>query len=282
LETPVVDSVRARARRIAAEGRLVSIDVEAHPEKGDQIFAIGAVRSDSADAFNSVCLPAKASSVAASLNSFAREGRVLLGHNLRRHDVPLLREQLPQLECLRLPVLDTLELSALAFPRNPYHRLVKGYKLLTDERNNPTKDARVALNVFEEAVEALLETAVQEPWWLTILHSLLRVDEGMATLLSQVREQTAPTGEAAGRLIASRFAARCCVTRLSELAAAVSGSFDGYDPWSVAFALSWIRVAGGNSILPHWVFHELPAVRQLIAEMREIDCGQPDCLYCRQ
>lgn len=282
LDTPVVDSLRARARRIAAEGRLVSIDVEAHPEKGDQIFAIGAVRSDRADAFNSACSPAKTVSVAASLNSFAREGRALLGHNLRRHDVPLLREQLPQLECLRLPVLDTLELSALAFPRNPYHRLVKGYKLLTDERNNPTKDARVALNVLEEAIEALLETAVQEPWWLALLHFLLRDDEGMAALLSQVREETAPPGETAGRLIASRFADRCCVTRLSELAVDVAGSFERHDPWSVAFALSWIRVAGGNSILPHWVFHELPAVRQLIAEMREIDCGQPDCLYCRQ
>lgn len=282
METPVVDSLRARARRIAAEGRLVSIDVEAHPEKGDQIFAIGAVRSDSADAFNSACSPARAASVAASLNSFGREGRVLLGHNLRRHDGPLLRDQLPQLECLHWPVLDTLELSALAFPRNPYHRLVKGYKLLTDERNNPTKDARVALHVFEEAVEALLETAGQEPWWLALMHFLLRDDEGMATLLSQVREETAPTGEVAGRIVASRFADRCCITRLSELAVDLAGAFDGHDPWSVAFALSWIRVAGGNSILPHWVFHELPAVRQLIAELREIDCGQPDCPYCRQ
>lgn len=282
LETPVVDSLRARARRIAAEGRLVAIDVEAHPEKDDQIFAIGAVRSGSSDAFNSACSPAKAASVAASLNRFAREGRALLGHNIRRHDVPLLRAQLPQLECLRWPVLDTLELSALAFPSNPYHRLVKGYKLLTDERNNPTKDARVALNVFEEAVEALLEMAGQEPWWLALLHFLLRDDEGMATLLSQVREETAPIGAAAGQIVASRFADRCCVTRLSELALDVAASFEGHDPWSVAFALGWIRVAGGNSILPHWVFHELPAVRQLIAELREIDCGQPDCPYCRQ
>ena len=109
METPVVDSLRARARRIAADGRFVSVDVEAHPEKGDRIFAVGAVRSDSADAFSSACSPAKAPSVAAALNAFAREGRVLLGHNLRRHDVPLLRDQLSQLECLSWPVVDTLE-----------------------------------------------------------------------------------------------------------------------------------------------------------------------------
>ncbi|WP_256354489.1 MULTISPECIES: RecQ family ATP-dependent DNA helicase [unclassified Variovorax] len=282
LDTPVVDSLRARARRIAAEGRLVSIDVEAHPEKGDRIFAVGAVRSDNTDTFNSACSPARAPSVVAALNSISREGRVLLGHNLRRHDLPLLRAQLPQLECLHWAVLDTLELSALAFPRNPYHRLVKGYKLLTDERNNPTKDARVALDVFEEAVEALLETHGQEPWWLALLHFLLRDDEGMATLLAQIREETAPTGEGAARLVATRFAYRCCATRLRALAADVAHPFDGHDPWSVAFALGWIRVSGGNSILPHWVFHELPAVRQLIAELREIDCGQVDCPYCRQ
>jgi ATP-dependent DNA helicase RecQ len=282
LETPVADSLRERARRIVAEGRLVSVDIEAHPEKRDLIFAVGAVRSDNPDVFSSSCSPSKASSVVAALNRFAHGGRVLLGHNLRRYDVPLLRDQLPRLECLHWPVLDTLELSALAFPSNPYHRLIKGYKLLTDERNNPAKDARVALNVFEEAVEALLETNEQEPWWLALLHFLLRDDEGMATLLSQVREETAPTGEAAGRIVASRFADRCCATRLRDLAVDVARSFDGRDPWSVAFALGWIRVSGGNSILPHWVFHELPAVRELIAELREIDCGKPECSYCRQ
>lgn len=282
METPVIDSLRARARRIAGEGRLVSVDVEAHPEKSNQIFAVGAVRSDSSDSFNSACSPSKAGLVTASLSNFARDGRGMLGHNLKRHDIPLLRDQLPELECLRWPVLDTLELSALAFPSNPYHRLVKGYKLLSDERNNPTKDARVAFSVFEEAVEALLETNEREPWWLELLHFLLREDVGMATLLAQIREKTASSGKEVGAIVASRFADRCCATRLQVLAADIAASFDGHDSWSVAFALGWIRVAGGNSILPHWVFHELPAVRRLIADLREIDCGQPDCPYCSQ
>ena len=284
LDTLVVESLRARARRIAVDGRFVSVDVEAHPEEGDRIFAIGAVRTDSADSadsFNSACSPAKARSVTASLNTFVREGRVLLGHNIRRHDVPLLRNQLPQLECLGWPVVDTLELSALAFPSNPYHRLVKGYKLITDERNNPTKDARVALNVLEECIEALLETNEQESWWLALLHFFLRDDEGIATLVSQVREETAPTSEAAGQIVASRFAGRSCSTRLRDLAMDIAVGTSSHDSWSLAFALGWIRVSGGNSILPHWVFHELPAVRQLIANLREIDCGKSDCEYCR-
>lgn len=103
LKTPVLDSLHARARRIAAEGRIVSVDVEAHPEQANEIFAVGAVRSDSADIYRSACSPAKAGSIAATLNSFSRDGQVLLGHNIRRHDVPLMREQLPQLACLDWP-----------------------------------------------------------------------------------------------------------------------------------------------------------------------------------
>lgn len=282
METPYIDSLRERARRIAAESRIVSVDVEADPDNGSQIFAVGAVRSDGTETYRSTCSPAKAASVAISINSYAKGGQFLLGHNLKRHDIPLMCHQLPQLECLRWPVLDTLELSALAFPSNPYHRLVKGYKLLSDERNNPTKDALVALNVFEEAVETLLETNEQDPWWLALLHFVLLSDESMATLLAQVREESAPAGEVVGAIIVHRFANRCCATRLQVLVASIVTSADGHDPWSVAFALGWIRVAEGNSILPHWVFHELPAVRALIAELREIDCAQPNCPYCRQ
>lgn len=116
---------------------------------------------------------------------------------------------------------------------------------------------------------------------MTLLHFLLQDDEGIATLLSQIREATAPATAAASHIVTNRFADRCCTTRLRALSLDISRSSDSGDPWSVAFALSWIRVAGGNSILPHWVFHELPAVRQLIAELREIDCGHQDCLYCR-
>jgi hypothetical protein len=36
----------------------------------------------------------------------------------------------PELAFLKLPVIDTHYLSLLAFPRKPYHRLVKDYKLV--------------------------------------------------------------------------------------------------------------------------------------------------------
>jgi len=49
-----------------------------------------------------------------------------------RIDSPCLQAQAPGLRLLRLPVVDTVYLSPLAFPENPYHRLVKDYKLVHD------------------------------------------------------------------------------------------------------------------------------------------------------
>ena len=56
-----------------------------------------------------------------------------------------------------MPVLDTLRLSPLAFPANPYHRLVKHYQdggLLRGQVNNPELDARLALDLLDEQRDA--------------------------------------------------------------------------------------------------------------------------------
>src|ERR1039458_908240 len=59
------------------------------------------------------------------LNNLAQGAKCLLGHNLVRHDLPILRERAPELPILQLPIIDTLVLSPICFPENPYHRLIK-------------------------------------------------------------------------------------------------------------------------------------------------------------
>ncbi len=49
----------------------------------------------------------------------------VLGHNVIDHDLPILRQQAPQLALHQLTVIDTLRLSPLAFSQNPYRRLVR-------------------------------------------------------------------------------------------------------------------------------------------------------------
>ncbi|MBL8396021.1 MAG: hypothetical protein JNK99_14960 [Candidatus Accumulibacter sp.] len=49
----------------------------------------------------------------------------MLGHNFIHFDRPHLAAVAPRLRLLALPVIDTLWLNPLAFPRHPYHHLVK-------------------------------------------------------------------------------------------------------------------------------------------------------------
>ena len=51
----------------------------------------------------------------------------LLGHNIIRHDLPHLVAMRPALANIFRSPIDTLWLNPLAFPRNPYHHLVKHY-----------------------------------------------------------------------------------------------------------------------------------------------------------
>ena len=55
----------------------------------------------------------------AKLDRLAEGADCLLGHNLIAFDLPHLRAAKPDLRLLKLPAVDTLQLSPLAFPRNP-------------------------------------------------------------------------------------------------------------------------------------------------------------------
>jgi ATP-dependent DNA helicase RecQ len=63
----------------------------------------------------------------ARLDHFTHGAHFVLGHNCAQFDQPVLAHLYPALALHRLPQVDTLELSPIAFPQNPYHRLVKDY-----------------------------------------------------------------------------------------------------------------------------------------------------------
>lgn len=51
---------------------------------------------------------------------------------------------------------------------------------------------------------------------------------------------------------------------------------------ALAFAVTWLRVAGSNSVLPPWVRMEHPISGELIQQLREVPCQSADCAYCRR
>ncbi len=84
------------------------------------------------------------------LDRFADDASVVIGHNLLGHDLPTLRLLAPTLNLLGRAVIDTLYLSPLAFPENPYHRLVKDYKLVRDTVADPVADCRLSAQLLAE------------------------------------------------------------------------------------------------------------------------------------
>ncbi|MYD63790.1 MAG: hypothetical protein F4W91_22385 [Gemmatimonadetes bacterium] len=62
------------------------------------------------------------------LDDFADGANFLLGHNLINFNLPHLKAAKSDLRILKLTPVDTLWLNPLAFPRNPYHHLVKHYQ----------------------------------------------------------------------------------------------------------------------------------------------------------
>ncbi len=77
------------------------------------------------------------------------------GHNFRRFDYPYLIEQEPQLSSWH--IIDTLELSILAFPLQHSHKLNKDYKQSEYSSNNPLEDAQATRLLLGQQLEILFK-----------------------------------------------------------------------------------------------------------------------------
>jgi ATP-dependent DNA helicase RecQ len=216
-----------------------------------------------------------------ALDNLADSARYLLGHNLIAFDLPQLRAAEPNLRLLNKESIDTLRLNPLAFPRNPYHHLVKHYQdgsLLGNRRNDPLLDAELALQVFADQVASLKAMAGSAPDLLLAWHWLTTQDHGAGGndhFFTEVRGAARPDASvveaALMRLLDDRACAQASAAVVAEAARL---------PWPLAYALAWISVAGSDSVLPPWVRHQFPEVGQLIRQLRDTPCGTPDCRWC--
>jgi ATP-dependent DNA helicase RecQ len=215
------------------------------------------------------------------LEALAGGADFVLGHNLMAFDIPQLHAVAPELRLLGLPAIDTLYLSPLAFPRNPYHRLVKHYKdggLLRFRQNDPELDTRICLQLLADEEEAFGALSESNPRLLSAWHWIVSKrpkDAGFACLFDAVRGLPRPN-DADGSA-----AARHCLaaTACSTAARNILGT-EPTDGWPLAFALAWLSVAGGNSVMPPWVRHEFPEAAQLVRQFRDVRCDDPACEWC--
>ena len=259
--------------------RAVAIDLETDRSSG-VIRSFAAVRADTGRSF---CFRKGGLETALSqLDKFAAGAGYLLGHNIISHDIPHLVAAKPDLTLLNLPVLDTLRLSPLAFPRNPYHRLVKHYKdgqLAQFGSSDPKLDAELALQVFKEQCGELLEGDADLlcGWHWLASRDPERAGSMADKLFASVRGASRPTLAEARSAIGRRMDRKTCVERH---AAALDGL--GRRNWPFAYSLAWLSVAGGNSVIPPWVMNKFPEAGKIVRGLRDSACKRPDCKWCRE
>ncbi|QLG89971.1 RecQ family ATP-dependent DNA helicase [Chitinibacter bivalviorum] len=255
----------------------------------DKIIKIGALRPDINESLE---LKVSAKNLAAALQELDRlsvGASFVMGHNILEHDLPILRAIAPELALLNLPVIDTLRLSPLAFPQNPYHRLIKNYKLIRDSINSPLADCHATLTLFNDqrqAFEKLNEISKEE---LRVYHALIAAQPGPGLgnyMLSQTH-QKAPDLDELRAMIPELLREndptlardlKVCRQRLSRLV-----NDDLSNPamyWPIAYSIAWLRVSGGNSVLAPWVRYQFPEVTALLIDLRDKPCGDPKCQYC--
>ncbi|MGR9052453.1 MAG: RecQ family ATP-dependent DNA helicase, partial [Gammaproteobacteria bacterium] len=254
---------------------LLSFDLESDAE--GNIFAIGAEHGER-------CFFRKApfdvTEALAEFDVFAEDANFLLGHNILRHDLQVCRAIAPGLAFLDKPVIDTLFLSPLAFPENPYHRLVKDYKLVRDSVNDPLADARLAAALFEDQRQALSDQQ-RSCGILSFYRYAFAGDVKFAGICLALDTMGAETidASAAFALFKTSTLGNVCATAVERVLPSCLS--DAAERPALAYCLAWLRVAGGNSVLPPWVRLTFHDVVPILAQLRDIPCEDPACDYCR-
>ena len=257
----------------------ISLDLEVS-RAGDRIHAIGAVRGDTGHRL--VHSGDGLAAALAKLDKLADGTSFILGHNLIAFDLPHLAAAKPDLRLLKLPAVDTLRLSPLAFPSNPYHHLVKHYQdggLKRGRVNDPELDSCLALTVFHDQQRALKGTPQEllAAWHWLCTPEPEAVDRALDDFFSELRHLRRPSDAEARAAIDRRLEGVACVTYGRDVFRKAKEQ-----GWALAYALAWLSVAGGNSVMPPWVRHQFPEAGNLVRRLRDTACADSACDWCRE
>lgn len=262
--------------------RCLSIDLEVDPAQA-KIFAFAAVRNR--DREKVVFRKGNLEAALDRLEDLASRADFLLGHNIIRFDLPHLAAVRPRLAGLATKPIDTLWLNPLAFPRNPYHHLVKHHhdgRLQTGHINDPELDARLVLEVLANQIAAFRGLVEQMPAVLVAYHYLTTCapgNGGFDALFSGLREAARPGTAQAEKAIMELLDGQACDYRVRETISRLSSPKLG---WPMAYALSWISVSGADSVMPPWVRAQFREALLIVRHLRDRACDDPGCRWCRE
>jgi ATP-dependent DNA helicase RecQ len=203
------------------------------------------------------------------LENWVNQAEYICGHNIVAHDIPILERIFGNEIFKNKKIVDTLLWSPILFSDNPYHKLVKGYKIVNDsDYNNPLSDCKLTkqllideLNTFNE-----LDTNIQQ-----IYANLLSNSKDYSGFLELInfRNKAINTTLEISNLFKNRV---CDNANIYDLAKD--------NPIELAYAFSLINTKEDKSILAYWVSKTLPKTQQILDELRFNQCSKTSCVYC--
>ncbi|MGN0650269.1 MAG: RecQ family ATP-dependent DNA helicase [Oscillospiraceae bacterium] len=196
-------------------------------------------------------------------SAFVSGCKYICGHNLIAHDMKYISHLILGDHIL----IDTLTVSPLLFPKKPYHHLLKDYKIRTEQLNDPANDSALCMELFFDEVEAFnaLDDSLK-----AIFFALLGTMREYTGFFDYVDYISAADAES---LIRERFSERICGS--ADLAAIVSRY-----PMELAYCLALISADDRDSIIPHWVHRNFPAVEFVMRALRGTPCN--NCDFCNR
>ena len=212
----------------------------------------------------------------------------MVGHNIVAHDRHLIEKYLPGSALLDLPVVDTLYLAPLAKPQQPYHSLVKDYKLIGAEPNDPVADCRLALKLLEDCCALLKQRDLKKRRLLWVYRSCFDDSDGpggsaplrlhgTGLLLEELGGEMIPHHRVVKDFEHFAGERACSEAIRRELPSLLE---DPHTRPAAAYSLAWLTVAGTESVLPRWVHKQFPAASDFVRKIRGVPCRRSDCGYC--
>jgi hypothetical protein len=206
-----------------------------------------------------------------------------IGHNFLSHDLEHPVAAKPALINVFQAPIDTLWLNPLAFPRNPYHHLVKHYhdgRLATGHINDPELDAQMVFEVLANQIDAFEVLSKTKPDALVAYHFLttgMERSRGFDALFRYLRGAQCPDQDAAFLAMQRLLKGHVCALRLKQTLGRLKDLQNG---WPMAYAISWITVAGGDSVMPPWVRAQFRESSLIVSHLRDTSCKDPSCEWC--
>src|SRR5690554_1476174 len=197
---------------------------------------------------------------------FIQGTKFFVGHNVVNHDFKYFNNY-DELKNLRpSDAIDTLFLSTLLFPEEPYHKLVKDYKLYTESLNNPLNDSIIAKSLFSDILEAFnkLNDNLKR-----IYYGLLKDVDGFSAFFKYLNYNARFLN--LNKLITKEFKNVICEN-------AKLTTFIKKSPIELSYTLAILSTKKETSQLPAWVLKTYPKVEDILWALRNKSCS--NCEYC--